>query len=403
MTRPDTVSVIVNNFNYARYLGEAIDSALAQTHDHVEVIVVDDGSTDESREVIARYGARVTAVLKENGGQASAFNAGFAASRGDVVLFLDADDRLLPTAAAVAARRLEDPEAVRVHWPLWKIDEGGRTTGQIYPRQRLAEGDLRDVVLANGPISFVCAPTSGNAWRRSYLEAVFPVRECGDKHGADAYLFTFSPFFGALARVDEPQGCYRVHRANFSGHSILGKVRRDLRRYDHHCRLLAEHLAGRGIDVDPQVWKRAGTPYAWMQSLLRATEEVEALVPADACLVLVDENQWGGKDFLPGRQILPFPEYDGQYWGPPADDAAAIAELERLRAAGADFIVFASGAFWWLDYFARLTDHLNRRYRAVASSDCVVVYDLRQAAPSNDRALFPGEDHVQATRPVPRA
>ena len=76
------VSIVIDNFNYAEFLGQAIDSALAQRHGDTEVIVVDDGSSDHSRQVIGRYDGRVRAVLKENGGQASALNAGFAASRG---------------------------------------------------------------------------------------------------------------------------------------------------------------------------------------------------------------------------------------------------------------------------------------------------------------------------------
>jgi glycosyltransferase involved in cell wall biosynthesis len=374
------VSIIVNNFNYARFLGEAIDSALAQTHPHTEVVVVDDGSTDNSRDLIAGYGNRVIPVYKENGGQASAFNAGFEASHGEVVCFLDADDRLLPTAAEVALRHLEDPSAVRVHWPLLEIDESGKPTGHLYPRRPLPEGDMRPTVLANGPISYITAPTSGNAWKRSYLEAVFPVRECGDKHGADAYLFTLSPFFGELRREDKPQACYRVHASNYSGHSILGKVRRDVRRYDHHCKLLAEHLARTGVHVDPEIWKGPKTPYAWMRSLLRATEEVESLVPAGAALILVDENQWGGKTFLPDRNVIPFPEHNGEYWGPPADDDTAIAELERLRLEGADFIVFASGAFWWLDYYAGFARHLKSQYHQVNTSDSIIAFNLSEPA-----------------------
>src|SRR5688572_29854944 len=90
------VSVIVNNYNYGRFLAQAIDSALSQDYPRLEVIVVDDGSTDDSREIIARYGSKISPVLKANGGQASAFNAGFNASRGDVVIFLDSDDQLAP-------------------------------------------------------------------------------------------------------------------------------------------------------------------------------------------------------------------------------------------------------------------------------------------------------------------
>src|SRR5690242_13648165 len=102
-------SVVVNNYNYARFLPEAIDSALDQTWAETEVIVVDDGSSDRSREIIAGYGDRIVRVFKENGGQNSALNAGFSRSRGDVILFLDSDDALLPTAAAAAVEALTEP------------------------------------------------------------------------------------------------------------------------------------------------------------------------------------------------------------------------------------------------------------------------------------------------------
>ena len=99
MTRSLAVDIVVDNYNYGRFLEAAIDSALAQRHPRTRVIVVDDGSTDHSPAVVARYGDRITAVLKQNGGQASAFNEGWARCRGDAVIFLDADDLLLPDAA----------------------------------------------------------------------------------------------------------------------------------------------------------------------------------------------------------------------------------------------------------------------------------------------------------------
>src|SRR5262249_35043848 len=90
------VSVIINNYNYERFVGDAIASALDQSYERKEVIVVDDGSTDGSRSVIQGYAKRLVVVSKANGGQASAFNAGFAKSRGEIICFLDADDVFLP-------------------------------------------------------------------------------------------------------------------------------------------------------------------------------------------------------------------------------------------------------------------------------------------------------------------
>src|ERR1051326_244045 len=86
---------LVNNYNYARYLPEAVEGALAQTRPLDEIIVVDDGSTDDSlAELRSRYArnAKVQIVAKSNEGQLSCFNEGFARARGDIVFFLDADD-----------------------------------------------------------------------------------------------------------------------------------------------------------------------------------------------------------------------------------------------------------------------------------------------------------------------
>src|SRR5258706_14750076 len=92
------VSIIITSYNYGRYLPTCIDSALAQTHTPCEVIVVDDGSSDNSPEIIRSYGRRITAILKSNEGPASSWNLGFAKSRGEFILYLDSDDALLPRA-----------------------------------------------------------------------------------------------------------------------------------------------------------------------------------------------------------------------------------------------------------------------------------------------------------------
>ena len=89
------ISVIIDNYNYAKYLPQAIESVLSQTYCDFELIIVDDGSTDSSRDIIESYvksDSRIKAIFKSNGGQASAFNVGVAASSGEVICFLDSDD-----------------------------------------------------------------------------------------------------------------------------------------------------------------------------------------------------------------------------------------------------------------------------------------------------------------------
>jgi 2-polyprenyl-3-methyl-5-hydroxy-6-metoxy-1,4-benzoquinol methylase len=114
----------------------------------------------------------------------------------------------------------------------------------------------------------------------------------------------------------------------------------------------------------------------WKQRVARAAMELNDLVPFGAPFILVDEDRIRGT-LGPARQALPFPESGGQYGGPPADDASAIAELERLRESGALFLVVAWPAFWWLDYYAGLTRHLRARYRPVSEGERFVVFELQ--------------------------
>src|SRR5574338_1728080 len=86
------VSIIIPNYNHARYLGDAIESVLNQTCEDHEIIVVDDGSTDDSREVIRQFDGRVVAIFQENQGLSAARNTGIHAARGALISVLDADD-----------------------------------------------------------------------------------------------------------------------------------------------------------------------------------------------------------------------------------------------------------------------------------------------------------------------
>jgi Glycosyl transferase family 2 len=210
------VDVVVNNFNYARYLPDAIESALAQTHQNVDVIVVDDGSTDDSREVLSAYEGRVDVVLKASGGQASALNEGFARTRGDVVIFLDADDLLRPEAAAlVAGCFAADSEVVKVQYRMEVIDARGTPTGVIKPHDHipLPYGDVRKAELTF-PFDLAWLPTSGNAFRSESLRRILPIPEAEFRILADAYLVHLTPLLGPVVSREEVAALYRIHGKN---------------------------------------------------------------------------------------------------------------------------------------------------------------------------------------------
>jgi hypothetical protein len=89
------------------------------------------------------------------------------------------------------------------------------------------------------------------------------------------------------------------------------------------------------------------------------------LIPQGGTFILVGEGQWGESAIPPDRRAIPFLKRDGQYWGPPPDDDTAIRELDRLRRSGAELIVFDRPAFWWLDHYRGLRQHLDSQLRCV--------------------------------------
>lgn len=211
------VDIVVNNHNYGAYLGAAIASARAQTHENVAVVVVDDGSSDGSRALLAELGDEVTVVLKENGGQASALNAGIERCDGQIVMFLDADDVLRPEAAArVAAVFAADDTVAKVQFRMDVIDADGRATDTIKPAQhlRMPQGDLRQDELAF-PFDIPWMAMSGNAFRRTALDRIMPIPAHEyPRSGADWYLVHLTALLGTVVSLEEVSASYRVHGAN---------------------------------------------------------------------------------------------------------------------------------------------------------------------------------------------
>ncbi|HEX5592924.1 MAG TPA: glycosyltransferase family 2 protein [Solirubrobacterales bacterium] len=211
------VDVVITNHNYARFLPEAVESACAQTHPNVRVVVVDDGSTDGSREVLEGFADRVEVVLQEQGGQASALNAGLERCRGEVLLVLDADDRLRPQAAERVARAFAaDPGLSKVQFPMAIVDADGRPTGALKPggHLRAPTGDQRRAELSF-PFDLPWLPGGGTAFRTEAVRRILPIPTADyPRSGADWYLVHLTALLGEAAFLDDVCAEYRVHGGN---------------------------------------------------------------------------------------------------------------------------------------------------------------------------------------------
>jgi glycosyltransferase involved in cell wall biosynthesis len=136
---PCSVSLAITTYNHAQYLGEAIESVLAQTVAPSEIIVVDDGSTDHP-EIVAEKYPGVRLIRQSNQGLAGARNTGLAAATGEFIAFLDADDRLLPRALEVNLWQFDEhPECAFVYAAHTRIDNAGRTVMDIPFREMEAD------------------------------------------------------------------------------------------------------------------------------------------------------------------------------------------------------------------------------------------------------------------------
>jgi len=254
------VSIIINNYNYGQFIGQAIDSALNQTSGSVEVIVVDDESSDHSREVIQAYGDRILPIFKQNGGQGSALNAGFQASQGDIIFFLDADDYFYPTTVEQVVAHW-DKTTVQCQYRLDIVDADGNFI-EVYPLPEIPfdSGEVWKLLVSQG--RYRTSVTTGTCFHRSALEQVMPIPEADFRISADGYLVAVVPFFGRVSSLDISLGARRVHGSNLWASQSIDQASR-LRKS-----LLHDLLRYQYID---QTAQKVGRVAGWRDEMERKT------------------------------------------------------------------------------------------------------------------------------------
>ena len=211
------ISVVINNYNYGRFLGEAIESAIAAVKRvQGEVIVVDDGSTDSSSDVLENFGTLVQVISQENRGQSAAIRAGVHAAQGFLVWLLDSDDRLHAEAGDYALENWTNGASfAQVHMDV--IDEAGVPVRMRDSNRRLEAGDIWSLVRDRDNHSFVFSPTSGLVADRSKLLRALPTRDEEWRTSADAFLVHSLSSMGPVAVWPRVLASYRLHGSNVWG------------------------------------------------------------------------------------------------------------------------------------------------------------------------------------------
>ena len=238
-------SIVINNYNYEAYVEAAINSALNQTYPNVEVVVIDDGSTDKSKDIILSYGQRINTLFKENGGQASSLNSGIEKSSGEIICLLDADDIFLPCKVEMVVKLL-----FRLDWK--NNDILLNNFLEIVDQDELpVEVDLVDEILSgpgdwsflkaltgtplffDGQLNKVSNPdqahkfadkyrflpylgvqTSGITMTKSLANKVFPLPHQKIRVSADVFLVKAASLSGAIYSTNLTLSKYRVHGSN---------------------------------------------------------------------------------------------------------------------------------------------------------------------------------------------
>jgi glycosyltransferase involved in cell wall biosynthesis len=227
MAQPQ-VTVLIDTYNYGCFIQEAIESVLSQDFppEQMEILVVDDGSTDDTEERVRKYRSRINYFRKTNGGQASAFNFGLERARGEIVAFLDADDYWLPGKLPRVVEEFEkNPEAGMVYHEIREFhsQRGAYKDGGLPLLSGFLPSSAKDL------LSYVLYPTSFLAFRRNALQPLLPIPEKLTIQ-ADSHLSGLVIFLAPIIAIPECLAVYRLHGQNlFHQQGELNCRRQELR------------------------------------------------------------------------------------------------------------------------------------------------------------------------------
>jgi hypothetical protein len=403
MAPESKVTIAIPTYNRSELLKISLKSVLVQDYSDFQVLILDNASTDDTAAVVRSFAdSRITYVRSETSiGAFRNWSRAVELNASPYLSILSDDDILLPGFIRESVLALDNhPSAALSSAQAEFIDIDGAplsVTG-------MERSDQLPAGLING-LEFIHQIVDGRKWilrtsavmfRASALATVRAFDAPHSKYMNDLNLYLRLAAKFDLVFISKTFAQVRFHYqqdSQASFHGGTGPLAVLAERTDGIAYLLQsprakdsayrQWLAERLLDISmnrSQMTSQLlpGLNLTWEERLQIAIQDTAISIPAGASLILVDENQWDCEGLSQFR-LLPFLERDGNYWGPPADDSTAIKELERMRQAGASFIVFAWTTFWWLDYYAELRNYLRATFPCILRNSRLVVFDLRHA------------------------
>lgn len=215
LSRAPLVSIVTPCYNAASYIAETIESVLAQSYEHWEMVICDDGSTDDSASLIESYAGndnRIRLIKQANSGAAAASNAAYSACEGDIIAFLDADDLFDTNKLAICLEALQKrPDCGFLTHRLRGINNEGKENGIVIPGvPKLVDGWFAPYLFDKIPNRGSAAPSAGNLVRREVMEKIMPIPvEC--QRTQDAYVLTCAMLLTPAIGLEKMLGSYRIH------------------------------------------------------------------------------------------------------------------------------------------------------------------------------------------------
>jgi glycosyltransferase involved in cell wall biosynthesis len=419
------VSIGLPVYNGENYVQEAIDSILAQTFQDFELIISDNASTDNTEAICRTYAAQDKRVRyyrnKKNIRSSGNYTRVFELASSEYFKWAAHDDICRPDFLLKCVEVLDqDPTVVLCYSRTMTIDARGKLGKKWDPRPEFNSAiPLRRFreVFARRDTFAIWGVIRANILRKTPLLGNYPAH--------DRPLLTELSLYGRFYEIPEFLFLEREHEQRSVRLYDFRDPHKAIAWYDPEkagkvifpaWRIFVEYLAGINrapltlqkripcylvmakwfknhrqdllrdlifagarIPVIGQTLKKAHEKYLkskWLNQTKRVIINLESIADAKETFILVDESSLD-PDVFARWKTIPFTEREGVYWGPPPDDDFAIKELERLRRAGASFIVFAWPAFWWLEHYAEFNRYLRSQFVCVLENDRLVVFDLR--------------------------